>query len=82
MKEISLTELEEILLRCEIVCEKIVINEDTPLKSLKIDSLSACELLFEIEKTYQINISFTIFLQIQTVGDFISCINNLLNKHE
>lgn len=77
MKKFNIQTLKAYMLRCDIINSDNLIDSNTLLDSLDIDSLDGAMLFMEIEKDYQINLPFSIYSEV-TIGDLVENINQVL----
>ena len=82
MKRFDISQFLGVLSECDVLNGDVVMDEGTSVDSLNLDSLLGAEILLEIEKRYNIEITFSIFLEVRTIGDFISCINHIIEDSE
>lgn len=82
MKRFDISQFLGVLSECDVLNGDVVMDEGTSVDSLNLDSLLGAEILLEIEKRYNIEIPFSIFLEVRTIGDFISCINHIIEESE
>lgn len=82
MKRFDISQFLGVLSECDVLNGDVVMDEGTSVDSLNLDSLLGAEILLEIEKRYNIEIPFSIFLEVRTIGDFISCINHIIEDSE
>ena len=61
-------------------CPKESIVPEAALESLGIDSLKAINILFELEEEFDIEIPNERIPEMTTVGDIVSCIEELRDK--
>lgn len=81
IKEKLLKEITEFLKKKWNINLKI--NFSTRFTELNLDSIDLINLLFEFEKKYQIKINDTRKISsIETMGDFINLVIEILNKNE
>ena len=82
MKRFDISQFLGVLSECDVLNGDVVMDEGTSVDLLNLDSLLGAEILLEIEKRYNIEIPFSIFLEVRTIGDFISCINHIIEESE
>ena len=82
MKRFDISQFLGVLSECDVLNGDVVMDEGTSVDSLNLDSLLGAEILLEIENRYNIEIPFSIFLEVRTIGDFISCINHIIEDSE
>lgn len=82
MKRFDISQFLGVLSECDVLNGDVVMDEGTSVDLLNLDSLLGAEILLEIEKRYNIEIPFSIFLEVRTIGDFISCINHIIEDSE
>lgn len=83
MKKFDLQELRKYLVDLAVMDEvqaSVAIHPDTSLSSLPIDSLTAAELMIKLEDAYSIQLSFSVFTENKSVGEFIDYINLKLSS--
>jgi acyl carrier protein len=73
--------LVEIITR-ERKCAPEDITVESNLSALGIDSLQAITILYELEERFEIEIPNELMENLETVGDIISAINNILQEQE
>ena len=69
------TQLLNLLYNYSAYFKNNAVDLDTPINTLDIDSLDLVEILYDIEVTFNINLSYEEFFKLKTFGDLLNFVS-------